>query len=89
MDSANSPLQTYPVQITLRVMGEDRDDFSGLVFSLVSRHVAGLEESDLRARPSRAGRYVSISVTFTVLSQEQLDAVYRELGTQARILMVL
>jgi uncharacterized protein len=81
--------EEYPVQLSLRVMGEDRDDFAGLIFSLVSEHVQGLLQENLKARSSREGKYVSVTVTFQAQSKAQLKAVYKELSGHKRVLMVL
>ena len=40
-------------------------------------------------RPSRDGRYISVTVTFTATSREQLDEIYRRLTSSQRILVVL
>lgn len=82
-------LHQFPVQFTLRVMGKDKDDFAGLVFALVARHVPGLSENALASRPSRAGKYISVAVTFEAQSKAQLDAIYEELSVNKRVLMVL
>lgn len=40
-------------------------------------------------RPSRNGRYLSVTVTVRAVSQEQLDAIYRELSSSEAVLMAL
>ena len=40
-------------------------------------------------QPSREGRFVSVTVTITAQSREQLDALYRELSGHELVLMAL
>lgn len=79
----------YPTQFSLRVMGEDKDSFARLIFGIVRNHVPELEEDRLTSRPSSAGRYLSVTITFVAQSREQLDAIYRDLSDEKRVLMAL
>ena len=40
-------------------------------------------------RPSKDGNYLSLTCTFQATSREQLDALYRELTSCERVLIVL
>jgi uncharacterized protein len=71
------------------VMGLATEDFDLLVVELVLKHVVGLREGAVQRRDSKQGKYSSVTVTIEATSQEQLDAVYRELSSHARVLMVL
>jgi len=79
----------YPTQFALRVMGEDKDSFARLIFGIVKNHVPELEEDGLKSRLSSAGRYLSVTITFMAHSREQLDAIYKDLSDEKRVLMVL
>jgi uncharacterized protein len=89
MDESKRGYQEYPVQISLRVMGEDKQDFTSLVFGIASQHIPNLQQSALSSRRSRAGTYISITITFTALSQEQYNTLFRKLSEHERVLMVL
>jgi uncharacterized protein len=89
MDGSPRSYHEFPLTFSLRVMGEDRDDFAGLVFELISPHASDLQREHLTARPSRQGRYLSITVTFQAHSKAQLDEIYRALSANPRVLMVL
>ena len=82
-------LLEFPCDFPLKVMGVATDDFDELVVATVRRHVSDLSEGSIRAKKSRNGKYVSITVTIQIRSQEQLDAIYAELSSNERILMVL
>ena len=55
----------------------------------VIRHVGDINEGAVAIRPSKNGKYVSVTVTFEAQGKEQLDELYRELSAHERILMVL
>ena len=70
-------------------MGRDEDDFEAHVLELISEHVDSIDADDVSVRPSREGRYLSVTVTFEAASRSQLDAVYRSLSASVRILYLL
>jgi len=71
------------------VMGASAPDFVTLVVDIVNKHVAELDNNAVTRRDSRAGKYLSLTVTVQAQSQQQLDNLYRELSGHERILMVL
>ncbi|MBI2801731.1 MAG: DUF493 domain-containing protein [Gammaproteobacteria bacterium] len=89
MLETESSLLTFPSAFPIKVMGHAADDFAELVIEIVLRHVRELGEGAVESRPSRQGKYLSLTVTVEVDSQAQLDRLYRELSTHTRILMVL
>ena len=82
-------LLEFPCSFPIKAMGLTGDDFEGLVVSIVRRHVDDLGEGAVRVRASRGGKYTSVTVTFTARSRSQLDALYRDLTSHERILVVL
>ncbi len=79
----------FPCRFSVKAMGEASEDFDLHVFGLARQHIPGLTEHALESRPSRGGRFVSITLHFTADSREQLDALYRTLSGDARIHFVL
>jgi putative lipoic acid-binding regulatory protein len=53
--------------------------FSGKVLGALQVHFPDLTQAEINVRPSRRNKYLSVSANVTVLSQAQLDAIYREL----------
>ncbi len=88
MPSSTSLLE-FPCEFPIKVMGLASHDFDDLVVEIVRRHITDLQEGAVRAKPSGAGKYVSLTVTVQAESQGQLDALYMELSAHERILMVL
>jgi putative lipoic acid-binding regulatory protein len=43
----------------------------------------------MEMRASRLGNYISLTCTINATSREQLDALYRELSGNPRVVMVL
>jgi putative lipoic acid-binding regulatory protein len=79
----------FPCSFPLKAIGRAGDDFEALVVAIVRRHVPAWDACAVTSRPSRAGKYLAVTVTFTAESQAQLDALYRELSAHERVVMVL
>jgi uncharacterized protein len=84
-----STLFKFPCEFPLKVMGRRTDDFRSLVVGIVQKHVGTLDATNIEERPSKDGNYLSLTCTFTAQSQEQLDALYRELTSCERVMVVL
>lgn len=92
-------LMTYPSEIAVKAMGlaaaEGEQDAAGqppfrvLVESLVLPLLAPATPDAIDERPSSAGKYLSVSVRFTVTSQGQLEAIYAALHREPRVLFTL
>jgi len=79
----------FPCEFPIKAMGLAADDFDALVVGIVISHVGDINEGAVAIRPSRNGKYTSVTVTFEARDQAQLDGLYRELSGHERILMVL
>ncbi len=79
----------FPAIFPVKVMGANQEDFEGLVVSIIQKHARVVMEKAVIRRPSRNGRFVSITVHIQAESQSQLDALYRELSAHERVLMML
>jgi putative lipoic acid-binding regulatory protein len=82
-------LFNFPCQFPLKVMGRKSDDFRSLVIGIVQKHAGTIEPHQIEERPSKDGNYLSLTCTFEAQSREQLDALYRELTSCERVLIVL
>lgn len=72
-------LLEFPCEFPIKAMGLACDELEIAVLEIVNRHVEDLAEGALRMRPSRNGKYVSITVTIIARSKQQLDAIYMDL----------
>ena len=79
----------FPCKFPIKAMGKADRDFDALVVELVRRHAPDFNDATVKTRYSRAGRYISVTVTISARSREQLDNIYRELTAHERILVAL
>ena len=79
----------FPCDFPLKVMGRHTDDFRSIVLGIVQKHAGAVDISRLEERPSKDGTYLSLTCTFQAQSREQLDALYRELTSHEKVLIVL
>ncbi len=81
------PLQ-FPCTFPIKIMGLNRETFPEAVLAIFHRHVAPDQISHSR-RLSSGDKYLSLTVTLTAQSREQLDALYRDLHAHELVLMTL
>lgn len=79
----------FPCRFPIKAMGENAADLEALVLAIVRQHVADEQILSHQTRPSRAGKYCSVTVTIEAESQHQLDRIYGALTAESRILMAL
>lgn len=79
----------FPCDYGIRVIGLDEDDFESFVKETVIRHIPDLPPEAFSIRPSGNNNYLSVSVSFCAESREQLDALYKMLGADTRVKVIL
>lgn len=85
----NYPEIEYPIIFPLKVIGLDKLDFESFVVEIVRRHVPDLLEENIISHLSNGNRYRSVTFEFMAQSRAQLDALYAELSSHQRVLMIL
>ncbi|OIO69231.1 MAG: hypothetical protein CO186_12800 [Zetaproteobacteria bacterium CG_4_9_14_3_um_filter_49_83] len=75
--SDESPFE-FPCTFPLKVMGMNSDSFEVDMVMIVRKYCPDFFEGAVKSRPSRTGKYVSVTITFAASSREQLDHIYRE-----------
>lgn len=83
------PVIEYPIHFQLKVIGMDEDDFEPFVVEIVRRHVPELLEENIISRLSSGDKYRLVSFEFIAESRAQMDALYAELSSHKRVLMIL
>jgi len=71
------------------VMGVNSETFESEIFMIARKHVPDIGEAAIRSRPSRSAKYLSVTVTITAQSREQLDDLYRAFNALDGVQMVL
>ena len=82
-------LLAFPCDFPIKVMGRKQQGFAQEVMDVVLRHAPDFDAKTMEMRPSRQGRYLSITCVVRATSREQLDALYRELCDHPGVVMVL
>jgi putative lipoic acid-binding regulatory protein len=83
-----SPL-AFPCEFPVKAMGRGVVGFEYTVLEIVQRHAPEAGEDALKLAPSRNEKYLSVTVTITAHSREQLDRIYMDLTDHPDILMAL
>ena len=79
----------FPCTFPIKMMGRDDPGFRATALELIRQHVGEVDEGDVRTSRSRNGTFLSVTVTITATSQEQLDTIYNELTAHESILVAL
>ena len=79
----------YPSEFPVKVMGLTQAGFAQAILALVKRHAPDFDESTVGMRPSRAGKYLSLTFVIRATSREQLDALYQDLSDHPMVNMAL
>lgn len=89
-EEEKKPLIEYPSVYTFKVMGLQEGDFLAHVRDLF-RKLMGSEISpdSIREQPSSKGKYVSLSVSVYLLSEEHRRSIYAELHKDQRVIYYL
>ncbi|MDP1574029.1 MAG: DUF493 domain-containing protein [Coxiellaceae bacterium] len=79
----------FPCDFMLKIMGKAEDDFEAMVIAIVKAHFPNLSDANIQKKFSKDNQFLSLSVTVHADSKPALDALYRDLSGNKKILMVL
>ena len=82
-------LLDYPSRFPLKVFGQQSDDFEDLVLALVRARCPQAEHIEVSKRSSKGGKYLALTLTFTVYTQRQLEDIYSDLHACDQVMMSL
>lgn len=86
---SDETLLEFPCSFPIKMMGRDTPAFRQLVRKLVEKHTGPVDDSAIRNSLSRNGRFVSVTITVSASSQQQLDDIYRDVSAHEDVLMAL
>ena len=89
MNDENKPLQEFPSEFPIKVMGRRDAELPRITQEIVERHAGKLEEAQVKSRTSADGNFLALTYTIMAQSREQLDTIYRELTACKLVLMAL
>ena len=79
----------YPSDFPLKILGHAQPGFAQAVLAVVKRHAPDYDDASLAMKPSKKGKYLSVTCVIRATSREQLDALYQELCDHPMVVMVL
>ena len=79
----------YPSRFPLKVFGRPSENFEAIVIDLVRARCPQAEHIEISRRHSRGGKYMALTLTFTVYTQQQLEEIYRDLYDCEQVVMSL
>lgn len=86
---SSDELLSFPCEFPIKVMGRDVPEFREAALKAVERHAGHIDEDAVRVATSSNGNFLSITVTITATSREQLDNIYRDLTDDEQVLVAL
>ena len=82
-------LLEFPCRFPVKAMGINTPDFEAEIVMIGRQHIPDLGEAAIQSRPSKTGKYLSVTITFTATSKPQIDNLYRALNAHPDVKMVL
>jgi len=79
----------FPCSFPIKMMGRDEPGFRAAALGIIEEHTGRVSSDDVRETRSSKGNFVSITVTITAVSQDQLDNIYRALTEHEQVLFAL
>ena len=70
-------------------MGRKEPRFVQTITTIVRKHAPDFDAATVEMRPSRQGKYLSVTCIVRATSRQQLDALYQELCDHPSVVMVL
>ncbi len=92
IDDEVEPSQTlmeFPCVFPLKVFGQDRFKLETVAREIICKIIPGVDITEIKARPSKTGKYVALTLTFRVLTKEQLEQIYLALSEHDAVVMTL
>ena len=85
----NESLIEFPCEFPIKIMGKDTPKFQFTMHKLLENHVGPIDEKSIKVSLSRNANFVSITITITAHSQQQLDQIYRDVSSHDDVLIAL
>ena len=86
---AEESIIEFPCNFPIKMMGRDTPDFRATARRLIENHAGPIADEAIQVNLSGEGNFVSVTVTVTATSQQQLDDIYRDVSGHDDVLMAL
>ncbi len=88
-DPHKESLIEYPCDFPIKVMGARVDGFAEAMAQVAQQFDPSFNPATIEMRPSKAGNYLSVTLTIRATSREQLDNMYRALTSHPMVKVAL
>ena len=79
----------FPCEFPVKMMGHNLPEFRTTTRALIEKHTGKVADTAIKESLSRNERFVSITITVTATSQQQLDDIYQDVSDHDDVLMAL
>ncbi|MCP4491041.1 MAG: DUF493 domain-containing protein [Gammaproteobacteria bacterium] len=79
----------YPSRFPLKVFGKPGTELEAIVLGLVKTHCPQAEYIEVSQRASKNGKYIALTLTFTVHNQRQIRDIYQGIYDCEHVVMSL
>ena len=79
----------FPCEFPIKLMGRNTPEFEATARALVEKHGGPVADDAVSASLSRNDRFVSVTITITATSQQQLDDIYQDVTDHEDVLVAL
>jgi uncharacterized protein len=79
----------FPCSFPVKATGRATGDFAAAVLEIVRRHAPAADAGAVTSRTSSGGKWLAVTVTIEAQSRAQLDAIYRDLTADQRVVWAL
>ena len=89
MSDERCSLLEFPCHFPVKAIGRADGALAPAVLAIVRRHAPDFNGATMEMRSSSGGKYLSLTCTIEATSQQQLDALYRELTSHPLVAIAL
>lgn len=82
-------LLKFPDTFHIKAMGKNDPQLLDHIQGIIARHAQGLPDDAFQCRESRDGNYLSVTCSLMAQSREQLDAIYKDLSADEKVIIAL
>ncbi len=82
-------LLEFPCRFAVKAMGRNDETFVSTVSEIILSQAELFEGEEITRTPSKAGTYLSLTVTINAQSLQQLDSIYQALTDSDQVVMAL
>lgn len=86
---SNESLLEFPCDFPVKMMGRNTLEFETTARSLVEKHTGRIDDRFITSSLSTNGRFVSVTITISAKSKQQLDNIYQDATDHIDVLVAL